>query len=235
MRHFPCYALAALLFLCQPARATTVPLSDLLQKGATIQSGDLLFYDFHSYASSGRGGAAGVDQSNLFVTSYFNVQDQEYGIEFASTGFRVGPGQSQDTRFSFFVRSLDSGTLLNGNTLTMEGTAPGTGYTAVIEDVLTADRTRLVAQKLVFISGNTESLYSHRDFSEDLSAALITKDILLSGNGNSAQVDSFTQSFSTVPEPLTASATVLGLLALAGYIRRAYGRRPAPLAHERQG
>ena len=232
MRYSYCLATAALLFLCQHVNATTVKLSDLL-KGGTIQSGDKLFYDFHGYSSSATGAATAVDANKVLVSDYFNAQDQEYGIKFTSGAFVAGLREQQDTRFGFLVRALDPGALISDNTLAMEGSAPGTAYAGVIENAFTPDG-RNVSQKMVYIKGDIESLYIHRNFSENLPAVLITKDIFLYGNNHRAEVTSFIQSFSQVPEPLTASATVLGLLALAGYLRRAYGRRTAAIAQGRR-
>jgi|WetSurMetagenome_2_1015567.scaffolds.fasta_scaffold56106_2 hypothetical protein len=202
-----------------PTLASAAPTADLtmadLLQGATIQSGDKLFYNFHAYSPIATGGATPVDPATIIVKPIYSAERDELGLSFQSASFFVSSGQTMDITFVYSMMVTDPNFLISDNTLTMRGSARGTGsYVNISEDILavTGD---LLGHNLVFtIEGDpTSKILSHQFFKYPVTSITVEKDIsLVGGPDGGAAMSYMEQTFSQTPEPATLCLLAIGAI-----------------------
>ncbi len=204
---------------CGVAQAGQVPLSDLLQPGATITSGDKIFSDF-TYSKTG-------DNPTPDAVNVIDIKDPagNFGIRIQG-GFldRVG-GSASDALITFKV-SVPVGSdrvitdaHLSANPAVFDN---GTGVASVTETFLYNDPP-INSDKLVVydFGGGDDKLADSIVFAQTYKTLSVQKDIILHATGDlSAVTVSFVdQTFSQVPEPSSLALIAVGMLAV-GYFRK---------------
>lgn len=197
------------------AGAAVVPLSDLLQDGATITSGDKIFSNFN-YGITGDMPAA--DAVNIET-----IQDEfgNHGIRIQAGFTDVAGGSSSDAIVEFDVTVAPGAPLINDVHLRANpAVINGEGLASITETFLpTIDDDKLV----VWDFGNGEDQLSDSlVFDTGYQTLSVQKDIILHATGdNSAVTLSFVdQTFSVVPEPASGALFLVGLMSLATLRRK---------------
>ena len=216
--------LAAVVLMPSRAGASVMTMADLLS-GASIQSGDKLFYGFSDYSSNASGGATSVDPATIHVLP--TLQGNEWGLLFQSAYFYAGSGQSQDTHFDFLMQVTDPTRLATDNSMQMTSGVHGSGSRATIaEDIWDLSDNTLLAQDSVNVLSTGGNGYDHEVFLYPVDEIHVSKDIALVGGagvGSYAFISDLSQTFSQTPEPGTLA--LLGLGALGFLPRRRRGTR----------
>jgi len=198
---------------CGVAQAATVPLSDLLEPGATFTSGDKIFSDFTYEKTEDMPDAGAVNVTDILV-------DGNYGVRFQGGFVDQAGGSSSDALITFNV-SVPAGTPLvisDAHLYANPAVFDGPGMASITETFLPANQEKLV----VYDFGDGDDKLSDAvDFAETYKTLPIQKDIILHATGETGAVTlSFVdQTFSQVPEPSSLALIALGLLSV-GYRRR---------------
>jgi len=209
----------AVILLLVTIPAQSMLLSELLVEGATITSGDKLFYGFVNYDSSASAkgeSVAGVDPADIIVSAYQNPTNGEYGLKFQSSKIVITESPSAlALSFDYLVRSTLPNYLISDNTLTMEGTISA-GNVGVNESATNPETDSQLAYKYTLLQGMYYSkLFDHQTYTTPASVVYVSTSISLNkASGGPNQLTAFTQTFSQVPEPATMVLLGLGGLFL---------------------
>jgi len=184
------------------------------------QIGDKLFSNF-IYGSTGQGTGVATPATTVFLTPVgagtFNPGP---GIIFSSAGWVVPSGlpaidSSVDSSIAFDVTVIGGLPIMEDGTLTLSSFAvTGTGLAHITETINPAG---IQLQ----VDSRNGPLVSH-GFFPNTNHVSVVKDLLVAVQANttgSAQVFSFEEDFSQVPEPVGTILVGSGLLAL-GFLRR---------------
>ncbi len=208
----------AMMGLYGSAHAASVPLSDLINNGGTVQSGDKTFSDF-TYQKTGD--MPGAD--DVLVQDIVD-QDGNVGIRFFAGFIDLAGGSSSDALITFNVNvpvgsdQLITGAHMAANPAVFDNS---TGLASVTETFLpNVDNDKLV----VFDFGEGDD-----KLTDSLSFGLpgfvtlpVQKDLILHTTSDTGAVTmSFIdQTFTQVPEPSAVALLMLGLIGLLGSYRR---------------
>ncbi len=211
----------AVILLLVTIPAQSMLLSELLVEGATITSGDKLFYGFVNYDSSASAkgeSVAGVDPADIIVSAYQNPTNGEYGLKFQSSKIVITESPSAlALSFDYLVRSTLPNYLISDNTLTMEGTISA-GNVGVNESATNPETGSQLAYKFTLLQGPQgmySKLFDHQTYTTPASVVYVSTSISLNkASCGPNQLTAFTQTFSQVPEPATMVLLGLGGLFL---------------------
>jgi hypothetical protein len=198
-----------------PARAATIPLSDLLVPGAKLESGDKVFSDF-TYDKTGDM----PDPQNLNVEAL--TLDGDFGLRISGGFLDNAGGDSSDAVITFNVSvAPGSNMVINGATLQANPAVfGGTGLASVTETFLP----RIMDHKLVVydLGGGNDRLSDSMTFPNGYKTLPVQKDIILYATGDTGGVTmSFVdQVFSQVPEPTGGVLLITAILCLGRIHRR---------------
>jgi hypothetical protein len=190
--------------------AAIVPLSDLLQPGSTIQSGDKIFTDF-TYAQTGDMPAPDAVNVETITDAQGN-----FGIRFQGGFVDQAGGSSSDALITFNVSVPPGSNLLisDAHLLANPAVFAGPGLASVTETFLPT----IVDDKLVVYDfGNgDDKLADAIVFSQTYTTLPVQKDIILHATGAEGAVTmSFVdQTFSQVPEPTSLALAAIGIMGL---------------------
>ncbi len=190
-------------------------LADLLA-GGSITVGDKQFFNFHEYSSVGFGGALPVSPSDIAVFPY--TGSGEIGLDFQSAKFHASVGQSQDTKFEFWVQVLDPGMVLSDATMTMTAAASGDA-SGHIAEVIRTDEEQLGGIQMGSLLVTTANGYAHTDLIPQATLAHVAKDVAVDGGsieGSDVLISDFTQSFSQSTAVPLPGAGCIGMVLLGG-------------------
>jgi len=194
--------------------AQGVLLSDLLQPGATIISGDKLFSDFHGWQTTC------VNPADITVAAYQNPTHQEYGLKFTSSALKLTSGGGLTAEFDFIVTPTLPGYLISDNTLTMTGSGCGVIYLSETATDAATGADLASKNNYIMAGGLTQKLIDHQVYADPTWSVHVSKYIQIDWAGGTPpgpQLTEFTQTFSQIPEPAVAGLLALGLL---GVLRR---------------
>jgi hypothetical protein len=214
------------------ALASTASAAPVCLTGGTLASyqalgsggcmiGDLRFSNF-SYVGTSQGQGSTVANTQVFLTPVGSgTLNPGPGIIFSSTGWSVPRAANNndsfvDSTIGFIVSTISGSQVIDDGTLTLSSfTVTGTGVGHIAETInatsLQVDSGGPLVSRQVFALTNTVTV------SKDLRVTVPT------GNPNSgtAQINSFEEDFSEVPEPAASVLLGSGLLALGFWSRGA--------------
>jgi hypothetical protein len=223
--------LSILLAMALIAFANMASAAPLCLTGGTLASyqalgsggcmnGDLLFSNF-SYVGTSQGQGNTVANTQIFLTPVGSgTLSPGPGIIFSSTGWSVPRAANNtdsfvDSTIGFIVSTISGSRVIDDGTLNLSSfTVTGTGFGHISETInatsLQVDSGGPLVSRQVFALTNTVTV------SKDLRVTVPM------GNPNSgtAQINSFEEDFSEVPEPTASVLVGFGLFAL-GFWRRA--------------
>ncbi|MCU1335942.1 MAG: hypothetical protein JWO19_1523 [Bryobacterales bacterium] len=223
-------AIAALMFgavALAPSASAAVTCVDNVSYstylGGSCMIDGLTFSNFTFGTSSG-GGASSIAASGVTVKV---INGPEFGFEF-DTGMSVSAGQFQDILISFVVTGPISDLHASFN-----GSFTGTGSTS---DTETFCKNGTTLPPLSGCLQANQGQYTLTNppfnlappplvFSPTLTSIAISKDINVTGGNGTATISQITDTFSTVPEPMTLSMMGIGLLGLGLMRRRQQGKK----------
>ena len=181
------------------------------------QIGDKLFSDF-SYQGTAENPSAAVPPTAVFVTPD-NTDPYNPGIIFSSASWLTS-STGVDSSIGFTVTVLPGGNFIEdaGMTLLSSG-ATGLGSGSITETILNLGAQLTVDTGTGGVGGQRAA---HVSFAPSQSVSVL-KDVLVTvqrGQG-SAQISSFEENFSEIPEPVGSALIGSGLLALGFWRHRA--------------
>ena len=185
--------------------------------------GDKLFSNFF-YGSTGHGTGVAVAAAGVFLTPV-GAGTYNPGIIFSSAGWVVPSGSPTtnsfvDSSIGFDVSVIGGFAIMEDATLTMSSFATSGAGLADITETITPFGIQLQ------VDSQNGPLVSH-GFFPNINKVSVLKDLLVTvqqGATGSAQVFSFEEDFSQVPEPVSSAVVGSGLLALGLWRRRANRR-----------
>lgn len=212
--------LAAVALVTMPSvgmvQAAIVPLSDLLQDGATIQSGDKTFSNFEFLRTGDMPTAENINVETIQDTN------GDYGIRFQG-GFIDQPGGDASdvlVRFSVSV-PIGSPLAIDGVTLSANPAVfEGPGLASVTETFLPEVDDQLMV--IYDFGDGNHKLLDSITFDQPFTTLHVQKDVILHaiGDTGAATMSFFDQTFSQVPEPSSMVLVLGGLLGLLGCRKR---------------
>jgi hypothetical protein len=193
---------------CSQVQAQSATLDTLLVPGATFNCGDKQFFNFTAYSSVATGGASPVPASQITVVCVLNGNIDT--LRFESAVMHVSAGQTQDTDFTYSVKTLSGAKTITGVDLRVSGGVTPPGLAEVTENgpgfSMLANTSSGTAFSPVPLTNQIDG---------------ISKDIALDASqGGAAAISGVDQSFhqqSSVPEPASVGLLVMGGIGLAGY------------------
>jgi len=209
LRLFPLGVLGVALAV-SAVQAATVPLSDLLQDGATFQSGDKVFSNF-TYGKT-------ADMPNPEDVNVMDITDLDgnVGIRLQGGFIDRAGGSSSDVLVTFDVTvapgvgKVISDAHLQANPAVFNGE----GVASITETFLPD----ITDDKLVVfdMGGGVDQLRDSIVFDQTYTTLHVQKDIILQATSDNATVTmSFVdQTFSQIPEPATGAMLLVGLCGL---------------------
>jgi hypothetical protein len=208
------FALVVGVAACSTAFAATVPLSDLLEEGASFVAGDKVFTDFTYMHTGDMPDATAVNVSDLEI-------DGDYGIR-VQGGFvdQVG-GSASDALITFNVTVAPESDLEISEVYLQANPAVfgGPGMASVTETLLPD----IVNDKLVmwdFGDGN-QQLADLIVLPQTYKTLSVQKDIILHATGEPGEgavtLSFVDQTFKQIPEPSSLILVVLGLMAFVAF------------------
>lgn len=214
-------AQAAIMEL-DPDGSDNVNLAAVLDGDNTVRVGDKDF-DFQEPTFQANGGASQPSASDINLFGSTNTAG-DFGLKFQFNGFNVGTnqsgnGQSVDGLLEFTVTANDPNLVINDVSMSLTGGASaGTGSASIVEGVQTEEGGSALLDENLFVADNPgfDRLEDEAFLSETQNSIFVTKDIgVSSGTDGSAQISTFRQHFSQIPEPASAAllATGIGLVA----------------------
>ena len=201
-------------------------MADLLA-GGTFTSCNLVFYGFSNFTQTGD---LTVTTSDIGIAAVISGGDS--GIRFQSAMWSLtGSNQNYDLAFDFKVTTVSTLPVIEGNTLTIIGSATGPGHAQLAETVQTLGLGSL-AGEFVYVNQvgtGADFLSDHQTFAgyppTAQTAVFVQKDLALTTTGSdpaaSIFVSHFDQYFSVVPEPCSSVLFGLGMAGLLVRRRRA--------------
>jgi hypothetical protein len=217
LKRLPVWLFAVLVMAiaaCSVVQAAPVPLSDLLQPGATYTSGDKIFSDFTYVKTGDMPGPENITVGEIQI-------DGNFGIRFQGGFIDQAGGDASDALITFNVSvPLNSNMLISDAHLYANPAVfAGEGLASVTETFLPiVQEDKLVVYD--FGNGN-DQLADMIVFDQGYATLPVQKDIILHAIGNGAVTMSFVdQTFSQIPEPSTAAMLALGLLSVGCFRRR---------------
>lgn len=213
-------AIVAGMVVCGMAQAVQVPLSDLLQPGATFTSGDKIFSDF-TYARTGDTPQA-QDVNVIDFTDpmgNFGIRIQGGFIDWSASD---GPSDALIT-FKVSVPAGSNLAISDAHLWANPAVFAGTGLANVTETFLYNEPPINQDKLVVFdLGGGNDLLHDSMVFAQTYKTLTVQKDILLHSTGDapgSVTLSFVDQTFSQVPEPSSLALIAVGMLAV-GYLRR---------------
>lgn len=212
--------LAAVVLAVAPwngvARGAIVPLSDLLEDGATIQSGDKIFSDFEFLKTGDMPGAENINVETI------QAENGDYGIRFQGGFIDLPGGDASDVLVRFNVSvPVGSNLAIDGVTLSANPAVfEGPGLASVTETFLPKVTDELMV--IYDFGDGTNKLLDSIQFNEAFTTLPVQKDVILfaAGETGSATMSFFDQTFSQVPEPSGILLTLCGLFGLLSQRKR---------------
>jgi hypothetical protein len=217
---------ATLFWVASAARAATF--LELLQPGASITHGGLVFYNFRNVTQSGDL-SVGLDSIAVEPVTDAPVPT-EFGLRFSSAQWTLaGPNLVYDLSFDYNVRTLSGLPLITENTLRLTGGAIGNGSASVTEDVVDQLSGTPLVTKIVFFDENNQTLQDHKDFPAGPYTEVDIGTSFHAATGAAAGsrvfVSHFDATFAQVPETGPTLLAGFSLLMLTGWNARSRARR----------
>lgn len=218
-------AIVAVLLVASISYATAIPLapatplSDLLQAGASLKSGDKLFEDF-DYHETG-------DMPKPEDVNIIPIQDLagNFGIRVQGAFADLPGGGGSDSLLTYKVTADGPGLLISDAILRANlAVFGGAGIASVTESFANVPNEQLT----IFHNGNTLQQVDSHVFAQPVKSLFVEKNILLLAgtpdpgvsNGSGATVSFIDQTFSQIPEPSGLFMLVVGSICLVRCLRR---------------